>query len=92
MSVSDYNSKCIPFTTEGILQEVNDSFSNYRSRIKTKAFTLMKDYDNLIEVEGSDVPETFFDRESGTCCAIFSGTDHDLDMIEEYIKTRSVYR
>ena len=86
-----YN-KCIAFETDDIFKEIQDPFSSYRSQMKTNVFKLMQDYGDLVTVEGSDVPETYIDRDNGTCCAIFSGTSQDLDVIEEYIKTRAIYQ
>jgi len=60
----------------------------FDEKIQHKALDLMRDYDSLTETFGVDTPEFFYDHNNENCCVLFKGNYTDLDVLEEYLKSR----
>ena len=81
----------IPYSIDGILKEVSDPFSNYRTMIKTDILKIMSEYRIISDVAGEDVPMISYDPEESICSVMFRGSSTDLELIEDYLRTRSIY-
>lgn len=60
----------------------------YRIIFNRIASNMINHYSEISAMECEDVPEIFYDKSRGVCFALFFGDERDVEVLEEYLKSR----